>query len=235
MKIEVAVKIGDSNPGNFNPKQNYHDGMMVVWKPPGVFFSANSINAFFQSGTVLPLLNRLPLHRQEEILRDLAQMKYLTEVGSVEEAADQHIPSKARLDANGNAVHKVTNQILVLRKTLVQIATERIATAQKEKALLLSEGGDSNWGSKDLRSLGIMTVDVPTLGDLEDITAEPIDPTAHPFAPRQTLGKRRWKAPYEQLLSPDTTNKWKDKNLRVDLNRTANPFAWGQFKRDVSF
>ena len=170
---------------------------------------------------------------EANLRRALKRMRYLTSGVTAEDAA-MHLLNDDEIRDGIHVRDKTTNAPKFPFKNYTSIAEHRLPVAAKEKAILVAEGLDSNWGNQDLKVHGVITLNIPTLDDLSEMVEAPSDTGSHPMRRRLMTRKRRWLFPYRAQMSAGTVTAFNTPGQRVDVNRAAGPMDWNTLREVVS-
>jgi hypothetical protein len=182
---------------------SWKDGMVIVAKPLGVLWDPATVEAFIKDDTPPAGFSQLPAPRKAIIRRRMRQIAWLSD------------PERTVAD------------LQVMRPQLsAEDAQARIDEAVAFRAEAETYGADTNYGTEERKAFGVIIADV-TYARLETLFDDGTSLAVHPFAVRQTVGRRKFRVPYEALLSAGTVTDLQNRSKVVAVNRaaTAVPFA----------
>jgi hypothetical protein len=199
----------------------YTDGMPIAVMGSGVLISPAELINWFQNSVVPPSISVLEPNKKAEVKRDALRTKYL--------AADGRTAAEAATIRFGAAYTGGTPETKANLEAQVQADIDQ---AILDKADYLADGYDTNWRPIELKSNGVLPVDIAQ-SILNDLVKRQSSTVAHPIAPRTRMRARRWRVPYENLASAPMVANLRNPSVRVDVQRQITPFTAAQIKQDL--
>ena len=213
MLAEVLIKIGDSVPGEIALETNWLDGQPVVVKPYGFSITPAEMYQWIYNEITPANLSLFKPNRRERIEKTVARVRDLNVSGATfEEIALRLYPSST-----------------IGAKELSE-ARDLCMSSEAIMGTFLTYGIDSNWGYGDLKSFGVVIVDID-VDDMSDITTPPLKSVDPVFVSDESWARRRYKVPYSTLLSIETVALLSDKEIYVPVPRGGvgvTPFTHGE-------
>lgn len=208
--VEIAYKVGNSNPANHNPRVNWSDGQPVAIKPPGIIIHADDYDKWLKDDSKVP-------PGFNETLKPCCRDDHIYTMRAVRAALDDDL-SEIRAAMPDKPEHELRDLVRGYLDVLDSIHRDGFF--------------DTAWGSAMvLAHFGIMIADL-SHGEVVELTTPPRDFGIHPFHPAQARRKGSgYRLKYEQVLSDDSTVKVRDRNLVIVPPRGESgviPFTWEQ-------
>jgi hypothetical protein len=197
---EVLFKVGNGTKAT--------DGMPIAILGSGMLITKDMLLDYIQNNTTPPGFSELQDNEKDAHWRRLGQIKYLTNAGrTAQEVALQRYGLK------------YSSATVQQRAEMDVIGQKYIDQAVIDRARIVASGYDTNWGFGDLTVFGVICVDL-SAAIVEDLVKRHMDEAAHPYADPVYLRFRRWRIPYENLLSAGVVAQLQDPNQLVPVDRT---------------
>jgi len=188
--VELLIKIGDSGGSK--------DGQVIAAKPDGWLIPGTAMVAWIDLGKAPAVLAEMPRYLADQIRRVINRIRW-------------------------DLAHTVEGIVAEynIRAPTQEIAEQKAeqykALAVADRARMIVEGADTNWGYEDLRVHFALKIDSDDPHDFLEFVDCDRD-TDHLATWR---GKRRNKVDYSQLYDAAKLTLIADKQQRVDVDRTA--------------
>ncbi len=243
MHAEILFKVGDSNPANHSPVDNWADGHPIVAMPRGLRVEPNDFNAWMVSDTMPPGFSSLPRYKRRELQFHMIRRRaYLAPLMADEEKVDAMRKIRTlegqefnwvawlRAERDGNNQREIDGRTdwttSDIEAEMVAEMTSRIADTQATVWKILVLGLDTNWGFSDLAVHAVVHADL-TWHQCENLTVAPTDITSDPFRPRRRWARRAHRIKYGTLLSGQTLDDVIDPSVYVPCDRSVTLFRPG--------
>lgn len=129
--MEVLIKIGDSGGSK--------DGQIIACKPDGWLIPGAAMAAWIDGGKEPVVLAEMPQYQSDRLKRRINRLRW-ERMHTAEEIVAEFVLVKPE-DANDTAKVAVA----------MQEASDRIVLAESDRARMIAEGVDTNWGFEDLK------------------------------------------------------------------------------------
>jgi hypothetical protein len=211
--VEVLFKVGDAAGFPADPTAG-QDGMVIGIWPEGIEWTPAEVTAYLDSSTIPPGWLTLSEWEREYIKRHFDDINWMTQVGrTAQEVADVKEPGWDSGSPEEQA------------DTLARMQ-QQIGLAEGQRFRFETYGYDTNFGYGDLTHHGVVLM---TLTDNQILRyhaqsqQQPLDPVAHPSAPRTPRAKAWWRVPYESVpeITPAYIARLADTADRVSVPRGA--------------
>jgi hypothetical protein len=222
-RVELLLKIGDSGGQLTNEASNWLDGMVIARQPPGFSVPPAEFVAWINDPGATPRDYGLwPRIDADAHSRRRDQIAYLTQRGLD--------PKEAAAIREDVAIDDPIWETETGREWIAT-AQKHIDTAVADLAYFSIHPYDLRWGTHCMREHGVLIVDLDEL-ELLDLDEEAIDRRVHAYKRVPPEHRKRFRIPYETLLSGDTLRDWIDPRASVYPPRGEAPFT-GSLKQDI--
>ncbi len=201
MLYEIQVKIGDSQVSTVALDRHWLDGQPVVIRSAGHWVSPTDYKRWLEQDVLPGGIALLRPNKRDIFTRQMRALRaVLYENRTYEQIAVSRFPGEG-----------------VNARTLEE-AQRYFLDCEAQFGMLNAVGLDTNWGFSDLMEFGIIVTDLAP-EDADDVMAVPLRVDGDPVAPGQMWARRRYRVPYETLLSAGSVTAFQTKGVHVAVPR----------------
>ena len=180
---------------------SWKDGMPVEVRQTGVYVTATEMTAWIAGSEP-------------------------SSIAGLEESVRTHMRTFATLAQTFSASNFAASSLATNGVTEEQVNRAK-ADMDSRLAKIQAEGGvDTTWGLEELKTMGVMIADL-TLEQITEITAS-VDQLESGKIETTRGARRRFRVPYETLLSADSIADVKNETTTVKPARGETPFTYAQ-------
>ena len=173
----------------------YRDGDVIAVRPDGWLIPAADMAVWLAGGKEPAVLAAMPKYMADGQRRRIAAVRWKTAHTAAEVEVEYKLPKGA------GEMEK--------------------ADADRDAVLLSTVDADTNWGTLDLQHHAVIRVTDVTFHEEREL----LDRDWKNDHTNATLGKVRYRVPYDSVLSASVVADMRDKDKRVDVDRASAPLV----------